>query len=118
MIRHARWCEPQECCGLVAMDGSGRIRMAYPLTNAQASPTRFTIEPREHFGALMHAERNGWQIGGVFHSHPLGEPVPSATDLAQPHDPGWVHLIVGLEPGPRIRAWWIRRGRPVEVPVG
>ena len=117
MIRHALWCHPAECCGLIAIDSQRRVRMVYPLTNSERSPTRFTIEPGEHFGALMHADGQGWEIGGVFHSHPAGEAILSSTDLAQPHDPAWVHVVVGLHPDIHLRAWHIQEGSPVELSV-
>src|SRR5690606_36985187 len=41
ILRHAEMCRPNEACGLVAIDGEGRLVMAYPLTNAEASPVRF-----------------------------------------------------------------------------
>lgn len=91
--------------------------MVYPLTNSADSSVRFTIEPREHFGALMHAERSGWEIGGVFHSHPGGEAILSPNDVSQPHDPSWVHVVVGLRPDAHLRAWRIEEGRPVEVRI-
>lgn len=91
--------------------------MAYPLDNAEASPGRFTVDARQHFGAVIHAERHGWEIGGVFHSHPRGLAVPSPIDLAQPHDDSWVHLIIGGEPEPHIRAWRIREGSATELEV-
>jgi proteasome lid subunit RPN8/RPN11 len=117
MIRHALWCRPYECCGLIAMDAEQRIRMVYPLSNAQESAVSFTIEPTEHFGALTHAETRGWEIGGVFHSHPGGNATLSPIDLTQPHDPAWVHVVVGLRPDIQIRAWCIREGNPVELTV-
>ena len=102
---------------LLAVDAGSHLRMAYPLTNAEQSATRFTITPEEHFGALRHAEARGWRIGGVFHSHPAGGAVPSPVDLAQPHDPDWLHLVVGLSPRPQLRAWRYLGGAPVEIPV-
>lgn len=89
--------------------------MAYPLTNAVAAPNRFTIEPTEHYGALVHAESHGWDIGGVFHSHPTGPAVPSDYDLAQAHDPDWFHLIVGFAPGVHVRAWRMVDGEAIEL---
>ena len=73
LLAHAFACHPEESCGLLASDPSGRLRMAYPLTNALHSPTNYTIEPTEHFRALKHAELSGWEISGVFHSHPHSE---------------------------------------------
>lgn len=117
ITRHALACQPDECCGLIATDADGRIKMVYPLTNSLASPARFTIDPSEHFGAVQHAERSGWDIGGVFHSHPDGDASLSAVDIEQPHDPDWFHFVVGLIPRVELRAWRIRDGRPMEVPL-
>lgn len=117
MRRHALNCLPFEACGLLAIDEEGRIRMSYPLTNAVASPSAFTVEPREHFGAVMHAERRGWAIGGVFHSHPGGTAELSPTDLDQPHAPEWVHVVAGFVPHLHLRVWRIAGGRPLEVPI-
>ncbi|MGH8928278.1 MAG: M67 family metallopeptidase, partial [Acidimicrobiia bacterium] len=66
----------------------------YPLTNAQHSPTAYTIDPKEHFHAWRHAESRGWELIGAFHSHPGGPPLPSATDLALAAEPDWAYLIV------------------------
>lgn len=115
MIRHAEACLPVECCGLLAVDPVGRIRFAYPLTNSAPSATTFTIAPDEHFAALRHAERHGWEIGGVFHSHPGGSPELSAVDLAQPHEQDWLHVVVGFAPQLELRGWWIRDGKLTEV---
>ncbi len=117
VIRHAESCLPDECCGLLAVDAVGRIRFAYPLTNADPSPTTFTIAPEEHFAALRHAERLGWEIGGVFHSHPDGPAELSEVDLSQPHEPDWIHLVVGFVPRQEVKGWWVGGGKPVEVPL-
>lgn len=117
ILWHAVSCMPDEACGLVAADPGGDLRMAYPLTNTDPSPTRFTIAPGEHYGAVRHAEGRGWDIGAVFHSHPAGEATPSPTDLTQPHDPLWLHLIAGFAPTPHIRAWRIRDGSAQEVGI-
>lgn len=117
VVEHALLCRPHEACGLLAMDAVGRIRMAYPLTNADASPDRFTIAPEEQFGALTHAENSGWVIGGVFHSHPRGPAVPSAIDLAQPHDPEWIHVLVGFSPRLEVRTWSFNRGEADEIGI-
>lgn len=97
MVNHSRQCHPREACGLLAKDGSGRWQMAYPLTNRESSAHRFTIDPDEHFGAVSHAERNGWEIAGVFHSHPFGSSELSPTDRRQPHDPDWLHVVIGAD---------------------
>jgi proteasome lid subunit RPN8/RPN11 len=119
MLRHAESCAPQEACGLVAVDPSGRATMAYCLTNVDASPSSYTIDPAEHVRALYHAESRGWRLGAVFHSHPSGPAVPSATDVAQALEPEWVYLVVGMAgaPGPRLRGYRIVGGAVTEVPL-
>ena len=100
MVAHAVSCLPEEACGLLAFDPSGRLRMVYPLTNADRSPVSFTVEPREHLGAIRHAERSGWEIAGSFHSHPHGPPWLSATDLARATGgTGWIHVVLGMSDG-------------------
>ncbi len=117
IVAHARFAFPEEACGLLAADASGRLRMAYCLGNAAESSNRFTIEPAEHYGALRHAEMCGWHIAGVFHSHPLSEPVPSRADAAARLDPSWIHVIAGPVAGDdlRVRAFHMIDGEPVEV---
>jgi proteasome lid subunit RPN8/RPN11 len=97
ILAHAAWCAPDESCGLLAFDESGRIRFAYPLTNVDPSPVTYTVDPEEHFRAMRHAEEHGWEIEGVFHSHPKGPASPSIIDLRRAPDPTWVYLITDLD---------------------
>jgi [CysO sulfur-carrier protein]-S-L-cysteine hydrolase len=112
MLAHAESCHPEESCGLLASDTAGTIRMAYPLTNALRSSTNYTIEPREHVKALRHAESRGWEISGVFHSHPHTGASPSPTDIRLAPDPDWLYVVVGMErrDEPVIRAFRIIAG--------
>ncbi|HSG79024.1 MAG TPA: M67 family metallopeptidase [Acidimicrobiia bacterium] len=119
MIAHARFSYPEEACGLVAADGDGRLRMAYCLTNTEGSPVAFTLDPTEHMRAWRHAERNGWQLAGVFHSHTHTAAFPSRTDVARALEPEWVYLLVSLEreDQPDVRGYWIRDGKVTEEPL-
>ncbi len=119
MIAHARFSFPEEGCGLLAADGDGRLRMAYCLSNAERSGVTFTLDPDEHYRALEHAERNGWRLAGVFHSHTRSEAYPSLTDVAQALDPGWLYVLVGLldVDHPEVRGFWIRDGVVREEPL-
>jgi proteasome lid subunit RPN8/RPN11 len=112
ILVHAFNCAPDECCGLLAMDPERTIRFAYPLTNADPSPVSYTVDPDEHFHALRHAESLGWEIGGVFHSHPGGPPAPSMIDVQSALEPDWVYLIAA---GDDVRGFAIREGRVVEI---
>ena len=117
MFAHARFSLPFEACGLLACDQDGVLRFAYGTTNVDQSPLRFTVDPTEHFFALRHAERSGWEIAGDFHSHPASAAEPSANDVAGALDPTWIHVIVGVaaERQPEVRAYRIMDGDVSEV---
>jgi proteasome lid subunit RPN8/RPN11 len=110
MLVHAHNCHPMEACGLLAGRGSD-LRMAYPLTNTQGSETAYTVDHTEHYRALKHAESRGWELIGVFHSHPSSAAYPSPTDVRLALDPQWLYLIIGMERGPEIRGFRIEAGR-------
>ena len=38
VVAHASFCLPDEACGLLAADDSGRLRLAYCLRNVTPSP--------------------------------------------------------------------------------
>ena len=118
IAQHAKEVAPEECCGLLAIDGAGVVMRAYPVANMERSPVRYTVDPDGHFTALRSAEAEGWSLGGVYHSHPRSAPVPSRSDIAGALDPGWVYVIVGLAGmTPELRAWRIVGGDAVEVAV-
>jgi proteasome lid subunit RPN8/RPN11 len=112
IFAHAANWAPDECCGLVAMDDGGRVVFVYPLTNADPSPVSYTVDPDEHFSALRHAESRGWEIAGVFHSHPRGPAAPSMVDVQAALDPDWVYLVVAPE---ELRGFRIRSGAITEL---
>lgn len=94
VVEHSRFAGVEEACGLLATDEKGTVQFAYSLTNAARSANSFTIDPSEFHGAACHAERLGWEIGGVFHSHPGGTLVPSKTDMDNAPSPAWLYVIV------------------------
>jgi proteasome lid subunit RPN8/RPN11 len=113
MSQHARLNAPEEACGLFAVGVDGAVTMVYCLTNADHSTTSYTIDPEEHYHAWEHARRHGWEIGGVFHSHPLSPPVPSPSDLVG-LDPDWVSVILGAT---EARGYRVEAGRATEVAI-
>ncbi len=118
IFAHTRFCAPKEACGLLAFDVPGRVRFVYCLTNADRSPYRFTVDSNEHFKAVLHAESNGWEIAGSFHSHPIGTPEPSQADVAAALDPTWVHMIVAHHGDDLVvMAYRVEFGTVVDVPI-
>ena len=98
IIEHCLSELPNEGCGLLAMEGD-RIVKVYPTSNADASPSSYTVPPQEHYDALIDAESKGWRIGGVFHSHPRGAAEMSSIDREKALEREWVYLVVGLGGG-------------------
>lgn len=119
IVDHSLACVPNEACGLVAGRRQRRIEHAYCLANVESSPTRFTIDPVEHFQSMTDAESKGMEIIGVFHSHTRAPAFPSATDIAEASDLDWIQLIVSLsDPArPEVRAFYIRDRTIDEVEV-
>ena len=116
MVAHAGFCFPEEACGLIAVDADNLPRMVYTTTNVDRSRVKFTVSPKEHYGAIRHAESRGWTIGGSFHSHPDSSAFPSARDIDGALDPDWLYVIVGLGDGaPEVRGFRIRDYQVVEV---
>ncbi|GHO82829.1 Mov34/MPN/PAD-1 family protein [Dictyobacter formicarum] len=70
-----------EACGVllgeIDADGNWHVDRTYPLQNTAASPVYFEFAPDELLQTeLLYPD----QIIGVYHSHPTGFPMASATD--------------------------------------
>lgn len=48
--------------------------------NVRSSSVEFEMHPEDIYRAIMLAEKNGYEIVALFHSHP-GKPIPSISDL-------------------------------------
>jgi desampylase len=91
-----------EICGLLLGTGD-RIAAARPCRNVAAEPAhRFEIDPAELLAAHRTARGGGPAILGHYHSHPTGDPTPSARDAADAAPDGSLWLIVG---GGEARLW-------------
>ncbi len=102
---------PNECCGLIegTEAGQGWIATAvHEAANIADNPARhFLIDPQAQFDLLRAMRGQDTQIIGCFHSHPDGEPAPSATDRAEAYEPGFLYVIAGgsAEIGLSLRAY-------------
>ena len=95
VVAHARATAPAECCG-VLIGRAEEVLEAVPTRNAADRPTRFLIDPQDHFEAIRTARRRQLDVVGYYHSHPHSPPLPSATDLAEANYPDHLSLIVSL----------------------
>ncbi len=116
---------PFEACGLLAgLDpAAGEARPAevhavYPAGNAARSARLYTVEPRDLLAADRAAERAGWSLIGVWHSHTHTPAYPSPTDIARAPDPAWHYVVVSLaDSEPVLRSYRIVEGEAHEEPV-
>lgn len=85
---------PLEACGILLGAGM-RIIRAVPASNIHPTPaTHFEIDPQALIDAHRAARAGGLDVAGYFHSHPVGEAVPSATDRAMAARDGRVWAII------------------------
>ena len=123
MIQHSLAGRPNEACGVLGSE-AGQLVKVFRMTNASASPVRYSLDPQEQFAVYRTLDEKGWELAGVFHSHTRTEAYPSPTDvrLASEDVP---YLIVSLASEPAvIRAfniikdsWTDTEGLVKEVPV-
>jgi proteasome lid subunit RPN8/RPN11 len=102
---------PNECCGLIegVRDKNGWRALALHETKNLAGNPRahFLIDPEAQFLLLRRLRGTGREIIGCYHSHPNGEPAPSATDLASAAEEDFLWLIAGGNPQ-SLRAFCFR----------
>ena len=100
--REARASFPRECCGLIEGTCTNEVAHAvalHPARNIALRADRFEIAPQDHFKALKQARANGRALIGCYHSHPRGEPKPSAHDLLGAGEENFFWLIAALGEG-------------------
>jgi [CysO sulfur-carrier protein]-S-L-cysteine hydrolase len=125
LIAHAHDEAPNECCGVVAVDGAdaaegaeARATQVLRAVNVAASPLRFEVDGRELLTAMDQIERCGGELGAIYHSHTRTAPYPSQTDINFAVNwPGVEWIIVGLAGGeqPEVRSYLIESGQVREV---
>jgi desampylase len=102
LLDEAAKAAPNECCGLL-LGQDGTVLEVRPAANLAADPSRhFEIDPAALFAAHR-AERAGeGQLIGYYHSHPVGHPVPSATDCEHASGDDRIWAIIA---GGEVRFW-------------
>ena len=122
IVAQARAEAPKECCGMIG-GADGEAATLYRAANAEASPLRYSLDPRDQFRIMEQMEAAGEELLAIYHSHTASPAYPSQTDVnladAWP-DP--LYLICSLEHAddPAVRAFAIREGgvEEVELDVG
>ena len=128
IIAHAFEDLPNECCGIVAGNEQEATRF-YRMRNAEASPYRYNIDPRDLLKLEQEMDANGWEVLVIYHSHVASDAFPSPTDvrLSQwpgtdpPMDlyPGAHYVLVSLKSrtSPVVRSYQITAGVVAEEEI-
>ena len=80
MVAHAKDDLPNECCGILA-GPEGEVARSFRMTNVEASPFRFSMDPGELVRVDGEAGDNGWELLAIYHSHTGSPAYPSDTDV-------------------------------------
>lgn len=118
MIAHAREAAPNECCGLL-VGRRGAIDRVVRARNLHDSPTRYSIDPADHFGAIHAARSQGQAVIGAYHSHPASSAAPSESDISEATGGSeFLYVIVSLVEGAgaeNLCVYRVRHGRVERV---
>ena len=123
LIAHAREEAPNECCGVIAVASGAKPRATrvHRTVNTAASPLRFEVDGRELLALIEQIERDGGELGAIYHSHTRTAPYPSQTDINFAANwPGVEWIILGLAGAeqPQARSYLIADdGRVREVAI-
>jgi proteasome lid subunit RPN8/RPN11 len=118
MIAHALEDAPNECCGIIAGQ-DGRAVKLFRAQNAEASPYRYNVDPKDLFRIHRECDENGWEFIVIYHSHTASEAYPSATDVRLAFWPETHYVLVSLmdREKPAVRAFRIEDGRVREEEI-
>ena len=116
MVAHARQEAPNECCGVLA-GKDGRVLKLFRAVNAEASPYRYNVDPKDLLRIYRQCESQGWDFLAIYHSHTHTEAYPSPTDVGLAAWPEALYLIVSLAhpERPVVRGFRIAERRVQEV---
>lgn len=79
-----------EACGVVDSEGD-----VHPIRNASKTPMHcFVFDKREYFDLLKILRAENKKLLCVYHTHPSGNPTPSAADIEFAERFGYPSLIV------------------------
>lgn len=116
MLAHVESQIPLEACGLLA-GKNDRVEKVLPVRNHEQSPVRFVMDPYEQLQSFEWIDTHGLILLGIFHSHPAGPEVVSATDIAEAAYEV-AHLVCSKADGTwKVRAFWIKNRQAVEIPL-
>ena len=106
IVAHARVGKPEEICGIVRGRGLQALEVVRGRNIAEERIENYEVDP-ETLLRQFDFEDAGDEMMGIYHSHPVSEAYPSATDAWNAHYPDSIYFICSLEDdeAPIIRAF-------------
>lgn len=108
MVAQARAEAPNECCGLLLGTGDV-VAEVVPARNRAGDPpeprdpTRhYRVDDQAQLKAMRLERERGWEIVGIYHSHPATQAHPSATDRALAFWQSPCYVIISLADPARV----------------
>jgi proteasome lid subunit RPN8/RPN11 len=98
---------PYEACGVLigTINGStALVEKALPVTNAKRTRISFELDPKEFYKAWNTMDKEGKEIIGVYHTHPVSSAVPSLWDRETMENDPSIWLIAGAD-GMSVYVW-------------
>ena len=118
MVDHGLAGFPNEACGLLA-GKEGRPVKFFAMSNQDASPVSYRLDPTEQLRVFTELEDEGWELLDIFHTHTHSEAYPSETDLKQAFYPEATYLVMSLSDRahPVLRGFTMQDGEVSEREV-
>lgn len=119
ILEHIKSNPEKEICGLIGGVWQGKTAIAkavIQIENISPTPTiSYHMNPQQQIRTMLDFDKRGWQVVGIYHSHPHGTTSPSHTDIRDAHYRDAVYLI-GL-PNGELKVWHILRGEATQVEI-
>lgn len=123
IVAHARKDHPDEACGIVAgPEGSDRPERFVPMTNAERSPTFYSLDSTEQFKVWREMDDRDEEPVIIYHSHTSTEAHPSRSDISIAMEPNAHYVLVSTRDTDKLgdfqfRSFRIVDGEATEEPV-
>ena len=100
---HTEASYPNECCGLMVGTMSGHTRVVHTFRkcknlNTERARDRYEMDPLDMLHTEREFENSGWDIVGIYHSHPDHPSRPSQTDTDRAW-PDYSYVIISVLKG-------------------
>ena len=118
VVAHCRRDYPKEACGILAGQ-AGVVAQVYPMTNVEASPIGYSMDPREQLRVERQMRQAGQRMAGIYHSHTASAAYPSSVDVSLAISPDIAYVLVSLkdQDHPDVKSYRIDGKTITEEPV-